>query len=581
MALNCCGIYRASLRPLNYLRIAAVALIVTGASGYAQRALAVDETLFDDLRRRDERQEQDRLDRADQERRARERTPGVRLQNSLPRSGPVDLPQEQPCFTLQAIQLDGLNTKDFPWAQPLVDPYVGWCVGRAGINLLVKHVQQEFLARGWVTSRVYVPPQDLASATLTLKVVPGIIRSIRFADAQSHGSWVTAFPVRPGELLNLRDLEQGLEQMKRVPSQDIDMDLVPGDQPGDTDVVIKRRLTRPWRVFVSADDAGNDATGKYQGTLTLAADNLFGINDLFNATYGRDVSGSSVESGLRANSLYYSWPYGYWTFSLGLSESTYNKTIQGINQNFLLSGETQQYEARVHRIVHRSQQGKTGVQVRVVKRRLRSFIEDAEFNARDVSAVEPGINHHRFIGNTELEVQLSYPIAVSWLDATEDAPDPLPSTPTNRYRLWTFDANLGTPFTLVGREARYTMVLHAQTSNDQLFATEFIGIGNRYTVRGFDGQNTLAAERGWYIRNDIAVPLADSRQKVYLGVDHGQLGGSSSDQLVGKRITGAVVGVRGTWGELNYDLFAGTPLSKPSEFVTDNTTFGFMLTYRF
>ena len=566
---------------MDFLRIAAMALIVAGAGGYAQRAAALDQTLFDELRRRDDRQEQDRLDRAEQERRARERTPGVRLQDTPPRPGSVDLPQEQPCFTLQAIRLDGLNAKDFPWAQPLVDPYVGWCVGREGINVLVKHVQQAFLARGWVTSRVYVPPQDLASATLTLKIVPGVIRSIRFADAQSRGNWATAFPAHPGELLNLRDLEQGLEQMKRVPSQDIDMELVPGDQPGDTDVVIKRRLTRPWRVFVSVDDAGNDATGKYQGTLTLAADNIFGINDLFNGTLGRDLSGNSVDSGTRASSLYYSWPHGYWTFSLGLNESTYNQTIQGINQNFILSGKTQQYEARAHRIVQRSQQGKTGVQLRVVKRRLRSFIEDAEFNARDVSVMEPGINHHRYIGNSELETQLSYPIAVPWFDATEDAPNPLASTPTNRYRLWVLDANLGIPFVLAGREARYTVALHAQTSNDPLFATEFIGIGNRYTVRGFDGQSTLAAERGWYLRNDIAVPLADSRQKVYLGVDHGEVSGASSDQLVGKRLTGAVVGIRGAWGELNYDLFAGTPLSKPSRFVTDNTIFGFMLTYRF
>ena len=196
--------------------------------------------------------------------------------------------------------------------------------------------------------------------------------------------------MRPGELLNLRHLEQGLEQMKRVPSQDIDMELVPGSQPGETNVVIKRRLTRPWRVFVTADDAGFDATGKYQGTVALAADNILGINDLFSGTFGRGLSGDSAESGTRAGSFYYSWPYGYWTFSLGASESTYHQTVQGTNQNFILSGETRQYDARIHRIVHRFQQGKTGVQVRVLKRRLRSFIVDAEFNARDVSTLEPG-----------------------------------------------------------------------------------------------------------------------------------------------------------------------------------------------
>ena len=44
---------------------------------------------------------------------------------------------------------------------------------------------------------------------------------------------------RPGDILNLRQgLEQGLEQMKRLPFRDVDFQLVPGKNPGESDVVI-------------------------------------------------------------------------------------------------------------------------------------------------------------------------------------------------------------------------------------------------------------------------------------------------------------------------------------------------------
>ncbi|MGP1477726.1 MAG: POTRA domain-containing protein, partial [Phocaeicola sp.] len=38
-----------------------------------------------------------------------------------------------------------------------------------------------------------------------------------------------AFPIKEGDILNIRRLEQGLEQMKRVSSSDVSMKLLPAD----------------------------------------------------------------------------------------------------------------------------------------------------------------------------------------------------------------------------------------------------------------------------------------------------------------------------------------------------------------
>ncbi|CAJ8468726.1 outer membrane hemolysin activator protein [Burkholderia pseudomallei] len=131
----------------------------------------------------------------------------------------------------------------FAFAREWLGHYAGACVGKQGLDLLVKGLSQAILARGYVTTRVLLPEQDLSTGTLKFSLVPGVIRHVHFADEKLRGTWKTAFPTRDGELLNLRDLEQGLEQMKRVTSQDVSMQIVPADVPGESDVVLDVKRT--------------------------------------------------------------------------------------------------------------------------------------------------------------------------------------------------------------------------------------------------------------------------------------------------------------------------------------------------
>lgn len=78
-------------------------------------------------------------------------------------------------------------------------------------------------------------------------------------------------PTRPGEVLNLRDLEQGIEQTKRVASQDVDMKIEPTDVPDESNVVLTVKRIKPWSLVASVDNSGSRAAGKLQGNLSLGA----------------------------------------------------------------------------------------------------------------------------------------------------------------------------------------------------------------------------------------------------------------------------------------------------------------------
>ena len=112
------------------------------------------------------------------------------------------------CSTVTTIVLDGATRLDEATQKALSAPYLGRCLTLVDINSLIAAITNHYVERGYVTTRVYIPQQDLSSGRLELKIVEGRAQSLRLEPADS-GSTATAFPDVTDGLLNLRDLEQG------------------------------------------------------------------------------------------------------------------------------------------------------------------------------------------------------------------------------------------------------------------------------------------------------------------------------------------------------------------------------------
>ena len=56
------------------------------------------------------------------------------------------------------------------------------------------------------------------SGILSLTLLPGYVEDIRFVEGvPRRATYWNALPMRPGDVLNLRHIEQALENFKRVP----------------------------------------------------------------------------------------------------------------------------------------------------------------------------------------------------------------------------------------------------------------------------------------------------------------------------------------------------------------------------
>ena len=470
------------------------------------------------------------------------------------------------------------------------DSPIDRCLGTQGINTVLARMRHALVAQGWVTTRVLAAPQDLSPGTLRLTLVPGRIAAIRFADGAASASASslglhTAIPAQPGDLLNLRDIEQGLENLKRLPTADADIQIepstAPAARPGDSDLVISYRRAFPLRVSLSLDDSGTESTGRTQAGATVAWDGPLGLNDLAYISVNHDAFNHSHQ-GTQAQTVHYSVPYGYWLLSTTASRNEYHQRVAGLSQDYVYAGESRNAEVRLSRLLYRDASRKTTASIRGFRRASQNYIDDTEIEVqrRVVGGWELGLNHRAFVGEATLDANLAYRHGTGAFGALA-APEEAFGEGSARMRLITADLNLHTPFQLGAQRLRYTAQWRAQWSRTPLTPQDGFAIGGRYTVRGFDGETSLQADRGWLIRNDIGLALGASGAELYAGIDYGTVGGYKTRNLLGRQLAGGVLGLRGAAKSLSYDLFVGAPIHKPEGYRTARVTSGFNLNYSF
>lgn len=500
----------------------------------------------------------------------------------------IDVPSDKngTSFYIKQIQLDGVP-KELSFLSKIARKHEQKHVTVSDITNIRNAFQRKLLDKGYVTSQVYIPEQNLNAGTLQFMVIPGRVEDIRYSDSSAHGPWRTAFPVRPGDILNIRDVEQGLEQMKRVSSQSVTMQLLPGTSVGTSIIELSIKQDKPVHGSISFDNSGLESTGVYQGSFTSSFDQVFRANDTFTMSLSGDLSGSGSIKGTRAASLNYVIPHGKDTFSLSFSKSRYHQTIQSNPYDFTYSGKSTTMKAKWNHVWSRTQREKRAFDISISTRHNHRFINDMEIpvQALRTTSMEFGVSNRKYIGNATLYSRLGFQWGIGALGAQpEHKASVAMGGPTSRYHMWLVDVDYRKPFIMGHRPASFTSSFHGQwvQGGKRLYSVDTINIGNRYSIYGFDGEYTLMGDSGWYVRNEVSSVIPRLNTEVYLGLDVGAVYGKSTESLVGKTIAGTAVGVRGNYASgLLFDVFVSTPLYKPQGYHTKKFYSGFTVGYRF
>lgn len=509
---------------------------------------------------------------------------------------------EMPCYPIHRISLVDYSTtpssseSQFQWAFDkaahdlnLTLPH---CFGGEGLGILMKQIQNRIIEKGYVTTRVVTQEQDLRSGTLTLTVIAGQVGNTLVSDSGNVPRFtrlhaLTGLTFEKGDILNVREIEQSLENLKRVPTAEANIEILPSETDvGVSDIKISYQQAFPFRVNLGLDDSGSTSTGKYQASGTLSWDNLFSANDLFYTSFTHSLKSSDDEDGKRATknlTFYYSIPFGYWTLSASQTYNRYHQEVFGaFNNNYLYAGESNTTKATLSYLLYRDSKRKTSISGSFWSRQSQNYIDGAEIEVqkRRMAGWEAGISHKEYIGDATLELSANYKRGTGARGALE-APEELWGEGTSRPKIITASIELTKPFMLGEQPWQYQSSWNAQWNKTPLIAQDRFSIGGRYTVRGFDGELTLSGERGWLWRNELAWNVNQKGHQLYLALDGGRVMGWSTASQLGHHLMGAALGLKGGFSGFYYDVFVGRPVRKPEGFRTSDAVAGFNIGYSF
>ena len=479
---------------------------------------------------------------------------------------------ETPCFTLTAISWR--SAEPFDWLVKQSESFIGQCLGATSLKRLRDHLTLSLLARGYVTSRVVFPQQNLSSGELVIELIPGRIRKIEHVGQPIGAVW---FPLSTasGDLANQRDLDQTLENFRRLPSQaDIRFELVPGEALGETDLKLVHGHGGRVRGSIALDNGGNRSTGKAQLSGSLVIDSPFWMYDSLAVTYNTNANARSQTQSSRGSGIQWNAPIGYAALFLGANKSSYKQTVAGFNAPIEYTGDSTAYEGGGALTLYRSGRYKGQSQLKVFRKVSRNYIDGVEISvqARDLAGAEFSHTHKHFIGDWTLSatgtLRASVPSRSKNVGIIVGEPEW-----DGHYRLGVLNLAAGRSFKVLSQAWRIQSQLRWQHTSTSLPQNEYVSIGGRYSIRGFDGEQTLSSESGGYWRNELSLTLPPSQtvpgfHETYLALDAGRITGAQSAGLPQKSLIGTAIGLRGSAGRVGYDLSIGWPLAKPDSLVT-------------
>lgn len=479
----------------------------------------------------------------------------------------VAIDEQESCFHVERIEFEG-NTAFTS------EDILNWltfepaCIGLTRINDYLRVITNGYVEAGYVTSRAFLVPQDLASKALKVVILEGKLEKLLF-NGVPQSFLYSAFPSLEGELLNLRDIEQGLDQINRLNRYNAQIKLLPGSEQGYSVANIQTGIGTFGNAGVTFNNSGQESTGEKLISYSFNGENLLGALEKWTL----NGSKSSEFVGERdSESLYLSVdaPIGYWNVGYATSYSTYKTSFESRGLVIDSNGITNSHDVSLRWLFHRDGYGKSVIGVKVNHRRNKNYLMSSliETSSRNLSSASLTLELSRRLWGGFFTLSPSFSLGTDWFGGEKSRGTV--NTPSAQFYKSTLTAS--TTYPLSGN-ANYTSTLFSQWSNDTLYGSQRLSIGGEYSVRGFKDVS-ISGDEGYYWRNDLSYFLGDvpllGNTRAKWALDTGTIVTDSNDALERGSLIGTSFGISTSSRHTSTDFTIGFPIAAPSRLNADD-----------
>lgn len=493
-----------------------------------------------------------------------------------------------PCLDINNIQVVGNQLLSNRTIQEITAPYATQCMNARAIEVLMSQITAAYLNKGYVAARVYLPEQDLKTGTLKLQVEEGRLTELKTTErAEGTLSLSTALINVKGKPLNLRDLEQAIDQINRLQSNNATMKIEAGAQPGDSIVIFDNEPSKRISGYLSYDNKGQDSTGENQAALGLSLDNAFGLNDLLSVSYNRSLPFKINRTDSYSGSVMYVLPFGYNTLNLNASRSEYDSTLDTGLSRLISHGETVTYSGKLDRLVYRGLNSQLRINAGLTSKDTEAFLENIKLgvSSRKLSVMDLGLSYSDRLLTGLVNMNVGYSKGLKIFNALEDAENLSDDMPKAQFDKLSYGLSYLKGFNWLGQSFSFSSNLSGQYALDPLYGSEQFSIGSLYSVRGYN-QNSLSGDHGFALKNDFTLNKAYEIKgtpifaRHTLGLDYGKVDNKTNSNYVGE-LSSVSLSTTFNVSNVSLELIATQPIHQEDFMKKQSADFFFSTTFSF
>lgn len=223
------------------------------------------------------------------------------LPSQKPTIAPPQITPPKPEFSSTLIQVRKISVIGSTVFTPaelatLTQSFEGKSTTLQDLQSLADRITQQYLDRGYITSRAIISEQKITDGLVNLQVIEGTIESIEIQGNQRlKPSYIRdRIKLGVGKPFNKNELEDQLQLLKSNSLiTDINASLQPGKDSGKSQIVVRIKEAPALTGNVTFDNYSPPSVGSERLGGTLTYRNPTGLGDEVSATYFRSLAGGS------------------------------------------------------------------------------------------------------------------------------------------------------------------------------------------------------------------------------------------------------------------------------------------------
>jgi hemolysin activation/secretion protein len=192
-------------------------------------------------------------------------------------------------FTLRRVRFVGNTVFSTAELEKIAAPYEGRELNGEDLEDLRIRLTQKYVQAGYINSGAVIPQQSPQGGTLLIDIVEGRLTDAQITGQFHYRPWYLKKLIQPNPAspLNINAMQERMQLLLQDGVlQQINAQLVPGEEPGTARLEAVAREGPRFKIFFAVDDDRPPSVGETGGTVGVSARNLLGIGDTSSAAVG-------------------------------------------------------------------------------------------------------------------------------------------------------------------------------------------------------------------------------------------------------------------------------------------------------